>query len=147
MYIIWALAAILAGAGTAIQTGMNAQLRVSLGHSLHAALVNFILGILVLGVLIAIVQAPLPSVTNFANAPRWSYFGGFFGALFVACLAYTGRELGAAMVVALVVCGQLSASVLLDHYGALGFPVRELSWGKLLGCLLLLVGAVLIRRG
>jgi transporter family-2 protein len=48
---------------------------------------------------------------------------------------------------ALVVAGQLMASLALDNWGLLGYPVRPLSWERLLGTALLVAGVVLIRRG
>ena len=45
-----------------------------------------------------------------------------------------------------IIAGQLVASVLLDHTGALGFAVREISWQRIAGVLLLLGGAVLVNE-
>ncbi|WP_373280508.1 DMT family transporter [Methylogaea oryzae] len=45
-----------------------------------------------------------------------------------------------------VVAGQLRASLVLDHYGWLGFAVRPVNWQRLVGAALLLGGAVLLVR-
>ena len=47
--------------------------------------------------------------------------------------------------VALIIAGQMTASVLLDHFGWLGYPVQALSGLRLLGVFLLCGGVVLIR--
>lgn len=55
-------------------------------------------------------------------------------------------KLGATGLMAWIIAGQLVASVLLDHTGALGFAVREISWQRIAGVLLLLGGAVLVNE-
>ena len=54
------------------------------------------------------------------------------------------RELGAATLTALVITGQLVCSVALDHLGLLGFELHAAGLGRLIGCLLLLAGTLLI---
>ena len=54
------------------------------------------------------------------------------------------RELGAVTLTALVVVGQLVCSVVLDHFGLLGFELHAASAGRLLGCGLLVAGLALI---
>jgi transporter family-2 protein len=45
----------------------------------------------------------------------------------------------------LIIAGQMSASLFLDHFGWLGFQVHPVSGLKMLGVVLLLGGVVLIR--
>jgi transporter family-2 protein len=46
---------------------------------------------------------------------------------------------------AFVVTGQLLAGVLLDRIGFLGMAVREISFGRVAGAVLLIAGALMIR--
>jgi transporter family-2 protein len=46
---------------------------------------------------------------------------------------------------AFVVTGQLLAGVLLDRIGFLGMAVREISFGRVAGAILLIAGALMIR--
>ncbi len=46
---------------------------------------------------------------------------------------------------AFLVAGQLIAGMLLDRIGFLGMAVREISFGRLFGAVLLLAGALLVR--
>jgi transporter family-2 protein len=55
-------------------------------------------------------------------------------------------RLGAATLVAAVVAGQMLASVLLDQYGLVGFPVHPLSALRLLGAGLVIGGVILVQR-
>lgn len=47
---------------------------------------------------------------------------------------------------ALLVTGQMAASVAFDHCGVMGFAQRSLDLPRLIGVLLLIGGVVLIRR-
>ena len=55
-------------------------------------------------------------------------------------------KLGAALTFALIIAGQMVISVILDHFGLIGLPVKVLSAGRVIGIVLLVVGVVLIRK-
>ncbi len=55
-------------------------------------------------------------------------------------------KLGAGTLVAAVVAGQMFTSLLLDHYGLIGFPVHSLSLVRFLGAVLVIAGVILIQR-
>ena len=55
-------------------------------------------------------------------------------------------KLGAATFIALLVAGQMLASVTLDHFGWIGLAQRPLDLPRAMGVLLLIGGVVLIRR-
>jgi transporter family-2 protein len=57
-----------------------------------------------------------------------------------------GPRIGAAALLALTVLGQLLASLLVDQFGWLGFPLQPISLTKLAGAALLLGGVGLIVR-
>lgn len=48
---------------------------------------------------------------------------------------------------ALIVAGQVVCSMVMDRCGWLGLPVRDISWIRLAGAILLLAGAVLVNFG
>jgi transporter family-2 protein len=54
-------------------------------------------------------------------------------------------RLGAAIVIGLIVAGQMIGSLVFDHFGLLGVPVHSMSVSRLLGAMLLILGVVLIR--
>lgn len=140
------LTALLAGALMPVQAGVNARLRGFLGDPLLAALVSFAVGTLALVAVIVATRAPLPTVAMAAAAPWWSWLGGTLGAFFVAVTVILAFKLGATGLMAWIIAGQLVASVLLDHTGAIGFAVREITWQRMLGVALLMCGAVLVNE-
>ena len=147
MLIVLALVALALGAGLTIQSGINASLRSALGHPLHATVVNFIIGLV--GVLLYALVAGVgrPSNAAFGRTAWWMYLGGLIGALYVAGTVILAPRLGAAVLVSLLVAGQLTAAVIVDHFGVLGFPQAPATPVRLCGIALLVVGVVLVRRG
>ena len=61
-------------------------------------------------------------------------------------LNFVVPKLGATGWTALIVTGQLIASILFDHFGLLGLQVKLVSVSKVIGAILLLVGSTLITR-
>ena len=55
-------------------------------------------------------------------------------------------RLGVAMTFALVTAGQMIFTLVIDHYGLLGVPVREISLMRIGGIVLITAGVVLIRK-
>ena len=53
--------------------------------------------------------------------------------------------IGAAALMAFLVAGQLLAGMMVDRVGFLGVAVREISTGRIVGAVLLLAGALMIR--
>jgi len=140
------LIALVAGALMPVQAGVNARLREFVGDPVMASLVSFAVGTVVLLGYILVARIPWPGLAQAAQAPVWSWFGGALGAFFVAVSVILAFKLGATGLMAWIIAGQLVASVLLDHTGALGFAVREISWQRIAGVLLLLGGAVLVNE-
>ncbi len=138
--------ALAAGALMPVQAGINAKLRLFLGDPELAALVSFAVGTVGLMAWSLLLQKPWPAAPALAAAPWWSWLGGLLGAFFVAVTIMLAPRLGAATMMAWVIAGQLAASVLLDHFGLVGFALREASPLRLVGAGLLVVGAVLVQR-
>jgi transporter family-2 protein len=81
-----------------------------------------------------------PSVEKIAAARWWAWDGGLAGSAYsVSAILLAGRP-GAATLMALVLTGQLVASVILDHFGWVGFEVQTASAGRIVSCFLMLAG-------
>src|SRR5512147_439811 len=94
MYLI--LLAILVGFALPVQAGINAQLRVTLGHPIPTAFASFLVGTLALGVIALATRAPVPSLRLAAEAPAWHWTGGLLGAIYIAAAVVLAPRLGAA---------------------------------------------------
>ncbi len=146
MSLAWFALAVLIGAGLSVQVGLNAQLRQQFGDPALAALGNFLVGTAALLVYLIVMRANWPSVGTLRAVPATQWLGGLLGASYVAAAALLGPRLGSATLLALIVAGQLLMSLLLDHYGWVGFEPHAMNGWRLLGAALLVVGVVLIVR-
>jgi transporter family-2 protein len=136
------------GVGVALifQVGMNVTLRNALASPMVAALVSFLVGSLALLLYVLVSGAHWPARAQLGAVPAWAWFGGVLGAVYVASSIVLGPRLGAATLLALIVLGQLLASLVLDHYGLLGFAQHPLTVTRVIGGLLLFGGVLLIVR-
>jgi len=137
---------LLAGAMLTLQAGINGQVAKTLGAVLAAALMSFVVGTVAL-FLLAWVTRELPSWTALRGLNWWQWGGGLLGAFFIATAAFSGPRIGALLLMALVLAGQLGMALLLDHNGWGGFRESPVTVGKALGLLLVIGGVWLIRRG
>ena len=137
--------AFAAGVALPVQFGINAQLANWLDSPVRAAFVSFLTGTIVLAGAAALVFKPLPSVSRLGHAPWWVWVGGAFGAFYVAGSIVAAPRLGAATLVAAIVAGQSLASVVVDHFGWVGFEPKHVSAGRLAGVVLVGAGVVLVR--
>ena len=64
----------------------------------------------------------------------------------MALVTLIGPRIGALWVLALSVAGQMLASIVVDHYGLLGFAQQPVTVTRLLGAALLFAGVVLVAR-
>jgi transporter family-2 protein len=145
--VVWAylLFAFAAGVALPFQAGINAELADWLHSPMRAAFVSFLVGTLLLLVAAALVFRPLPSSGRIGDAPWWVWIGGALGAFYVAGSIITAPKLGAATLIALIVAGQTLASLVVDHFGWVGFEPKHVSAGRLVGVVLVGAGAALVR--
>jgi bacterial/archaeal transporter family-2 protein len=145
--VVWAylLLAFAAGAMLPLQAGINAELAGWLDSPLRAAFVSFLLGTLLLVVAAALVFRPLPAWGRMGAAPWWVWVGGALGAFYVAAVIVSAPPLGAATLIALVVAGQALASLVVDHFGWVGFEPEPISAGRIAGMILVVAGVTLVR--
>ena len=138
--------AFLVGTLITVQVGANTRLKEAFGEALPAVIVSSSLGVLILAAVALIGRSSWPSAATLAGVPWWGWLGGALGAVYAIATVLLARTLGAATLIALVVTGQLVCSVVLDHFGAVGFSEHAVSVGRIAGCLLLIGGTVLIWR-
>src|SRR5687768_6511036 len=139
------LFAVAAGAGVAAQAIINARLRFVLGAPVWAATAQFVVGLLMLGVVALVTQQSPPAAGSLGRAPWWMWTGGLFGATFILMSVVVTAKLGTALMMAATIVGQLGAALVIDHYGWFGSSVIPISLTRLSGLALVTVGVILIR--
>ena len=139
------LLVLAAGGMISLQAPTNAILARAGGSPVIAALISFAVGTLTL-LLVWLATGPRPRVSAFAGLPPYAWFGGAYGALYVAVAAYAAPKIGLASLITIGIAGQIATALLLDHFGALGLPRDPLSLGRIAGAFLVIAGVVLVRR-
>ena len=139
------LLAVLVGAGLTLQVGMNSTVRMAIGSPVVATIVNFAVGLAALG-LVAVASGARVVPGSTAAVPAWAWFGGLLGAAYVASTTVLGPRLGATVLLALTLGGQMLAALAVDQYGVIGFPQSPVTPARLLGAVLVIAGALLIVR-
>lgn len=77
----------------------------------------------------------------------WYMLGcGTLGAMLFLSFSYTIPRIGATGAIALLMVGQLLATMAIDNYGAFGVTVRLIDPSRMLAIVLLIAGAYLIMR-
>ncbi len=138
--------AVCAGAALPIQVSINTNLARHGNGAIWAAMISFGVGTLGLAAVVASQQALIPDRAAIAAAPWWAWIGGLIGAFYVAASIWVSPRIGAALLFALVVAGQMTMSTTIDHFGAIGMPVEPFAWTKAAGIALIVAGVVLVQR-
>jgi len=135
----------IGGGLVALQAPINSMLGRSVG-TFQAAFVSFTIGTLLLAVIATLAKGGLGQIGE-ARQLSWYYLtGGLLGAAYVTTVLVTVRTLGAGGAVAATIAGQLTISVVIDHYGLLGVDRDPVSALKLVGVALLALGTLLVVR-
>jgi transporter family-2 protein len=140
------LMALLAGFAFPFQAGINAHLKLWLGHPILAAFMSFLVGTLLLLIFPLILSIPPPPLSTLRQIPWWGWAGGILGAFSITSSIVLAPKLGAAVMLATIVAGQMIASLVLDHYGLIGFRILPVGPWRLLGVVLVVTGVWLIQR-
>lgn len=133
-----------AGVALAVQAPLNAGLSRSLGSPFGAAALSFGVGFaLLLAVALAIGDGA--NLMRLAQTPPVLLLGGFLGAFYVVSTVLSVPLLGVLTTTGMLILGQMAGALLLDHIGAFGAPLRELSPLRLLAAAMVAGGVILSR--
>ena len=143
--LVFVLVALIAGALLPVQAGINNQLRAAVGSPIIAGFISATLSASLLCICTLALRLPFPTTTDVGSAPLHAWLGGFIGAFVLLATIVLAPRLGAGVLVALIVAGQVGASLLLDQFGLLGFPLQQATPLRVLGAGLLVAGVVLVR--
>lgn len=136
--------ALAAGAAMSFQVVVNAKLRIHLGEPMQASLVSFAVGTAAALIYCLVSGVAWPTLEQVREAPWWAWIGGLLGLFFIWCSIVIAPRIGVALMLGLVVAGQVAASTVIDHFGLLGADVRPASFGRIAGVVLVVAGVSLV---
>jgi bacterial/archaeal transporter family-2 protein len=142
----FALLAVIAGGSFVMQATVNATLRSSLDSPYQAAFASYLGGTIVMALVLLATRQLWPAAGALQRSPWWAWTGGLWGTIYVVIIILLLRRLGAAPVLALFVLGQMIASLIFDDQALLGLTKHPIDGARVLGTVLVLAGAILVRR-
>lgn len=142
---LWIIMAVAAGAGLPIQAALNSKLAKTGGSPLHAAMISFTVGVLTL-LLFILFTSQNVSWKDLKDAPTYSWLGGLLGAFYVSVIIYSFPRIGPGFAFGLIIAGQLGISMLLEHYQIFGAKHHAISFGRIAGFTLIILGVYLTKR-
>ncbi len=132
------------GAMLPIQTTINTRLAKGLGSIIMASLVSFGVGTLALAIAVFGSGGHVPWATTAQAAPWWIWLGGPCGLIFLSLNIVLLPRIGASATVILPVVGQIFGGLVIDATAAFGSEHRALTGMRVIGAVLVLVGAALV---
>ena len=146
--IVWlCLLAALAGVLTPAQSGANGEMGRVLGNPFGVVMLS--LSISLVFTLVAGLFTRNGGTSGFSHltqAPWWAWVGGFCGPVVLLSQPLAAPRLGAAVYIGITVTASAIASIMLDHFGLLGFHQHSASIGRLIGAALMIAGVSLIAK-
>ena len=146
MQIFLVLLLTVAGMGLTVQQAVNSRLRGGVESPVLSALVSFLVGAIVLGLLSAFGAFGRGKLTEVGTLPWWAWTGGLFGAFYVTLAVIGVPRVGAAVVICCAVFGQLLAALVMDSFGWLGVPRIPLNPWRIAGAVGLFVSVLLMQK-
>lgn len=144
MTIFYLLLAIISGVCMGVQSPVNATLSRHAGH-LQATTISFGGGALCLGLLMLIIGTG--DLSKIADVQWWQLLGGTYGIYIVLVITYGIPRLGAALTSTILTLGNLITAAVLDTFGLMGLPKVPLEAARVVGCLVVLTGVILVYIG
>lgn len=146
MTLVVVLIAVLAGFANPFQSGTNAELNKQIASPVWAGIAVYGSGLLALLLVAAFARHALPVHDRVGSVPAWAWFGGLISVLPTLAGLTLAQRLGAGVFTGLSVTAALVCSVVLDHFGLIGFREHAASPARVAGCALMIAGLWIVSR-
>ena len=140
-----AVLAAAAGLAGAVQIAVQGRLNERVGSIEAAATASVIGAVLAIVVLLA-ARRSLGGVGDAVAGPKWQLLGGAMSILIILSITIAGPRIGVVATTAFLIAAQFALAAVIDRYGWFGVEQVPLTWTRVLGLGLLIVGAALTLR-
>ncbi|MCA1029787.1 DMT family transporter [Bacillus timonensis] len=141
--LVFILLAIIGGMFGGSQAPINGELGKRIG-SFEAAWFSFFIGTLFLTLVTLFLGKG--HLLKLFSVPKWNLLGGFSGALLVTCIIIAVPKLGVALTIFAAIIGQITISMIIDHFGLFGIERIPFNWNRFIGLSLMIIALFLIYR-
>lgn len=146
---IWRAFGIFAGMLSATQIAVNGYLGKVVGSPIKASAISFTVGIIFLAIICIVLHFKNGKSESFKNEsaknPWWMWIGGILGGLYILANVYLSRIVGTGMTVIILLIGSTTGGILVDHFGMFESPKKPINAQKILGVLIMILGAAAIK--
>jgi transporter family-2 protein len=140
-----AVLAFAAGVAGATQIAVQGRLSDRVG-TLEAVATAGTVGASIALVLLLFARGSLGGLADAASGPKWQLLGGVMSVFIILSITVAGPRIGVVATTAFIIAAQLFFASVIDRYGWFGITPVAVSWPRLLGIVLLVVGAALTLR-
>jgi transporter family-2 protein len=140
-----AVLAVAAGVAGAVQVAVMGRSGERIGVYEALAWATVLSTVLAVGLLL-LTRGSLGGLADAWRAPKWMWIGAAMGTFIVFTITVAGPRIGVVATTALLIAGQLAAATLIDRYGWFGVERVSVSAIRVVGLVLLTVGALLTLR-
>ena len=137
--------AFAAGLGGAVQIAVQGRLGDRVGAIEAMATASLIGAVIALAVLL-LARRSLSGIGDAFGAPKWMLLGGAMSALVILAITVAGPRIGIVATTSVLIAAQFTLATVIDRYGWFGVERIALSWPRVIGLVLLAVGAALTLR-
>lgn len=146
---LWRAFSVFSGMAVATQTAVNGYLGVAAGSPIKASVISFAVGIILLAIICIVLRVkngrPESKEGKPTKNPWWMWIGGILGGLYVLANVYLSRIIGTGMTVVVLLVGSTTGGILVDHFGIFESPKKAVNRQKILGVLIMILGAAAIK--
>jgi len=141
----WAviLIGLLGGAAVGVQSVFAGAMGNRVGGTASSFIIH-LSGMIFSGIFLVIQGGE--KIRNWHTLPWYMLGAGIFGFILYQTMNITLPRLGSAMMITLIIIGQLLTGMIIDHFGLLGVAIRPMDISRTIGVMALLAGGYLIAR-
>lgn len=136
--------AALIGCFVPVQTAANAQMRLVGKNLMAVTWTSFMVSFFLLGGITLFSSAlPLPAFKTLVSVPWWEWTGGIIALGTISASILLFHKIGIVQSTCLILAGQLSFSLTIDHFGLFSSPIIEMNLERALALIVLFIGTML----
>jgi len=130
-----------------VAVGLQASMAGDMGRRIGGTATSFIIhigGAILSGFLL--LARGGEQIQNWRRLSWYMLMSGMFGVVLYLTLSRTIPRLGATAALILVIIGQLTIVMVIDHFGLFGLPIRLMDGWRILAAIFLITGGYMVMR-
>ena len=138
---------ILIGLAGGAAVGIQSILAGAMGQKIGGTATSFIIhlgGMIFSGILLVLRGGE--KIQDWRSLSWYMLGAGIFGLILYQTINVILPRVGGTMMITLIIIGQLSMGIVIDHFGLFGVATRQIDLPRILGVVALLAGGYLIAR-